>query len=53
MLEHVRQSRNVSIHKIFISSTYKDLIEERKEVVLAILRFKCLPVGMELFRVSE
>lgn len=36
-------------YQIFISSTYVDLIEERKEVIQALLELDCIPVGMELF----
>jgi len=35
--------------QIFISSTYKDLIEERQAAVQAILSFGHIPAGMELF----
>jgi hypothetical protein len=38
-----------SIHTVFISSTFEDLREERAEVQKAVLRLKCLPIGMELF----
>src|SRR5712691_2977452 len=37
------------IYKVFVSSTYEDLREERAEVQKALLKMKCLPVGMELF----
>ena len=36
-------------YQIFISSTYKDLIDERKAVQEAILSMYHFPVGMELF----
>lgn len=36
-------------YQIFISSTYTDLIEERKEIQDAILKLEHFPVGMELF----
>lgn len=36
-------------YQIFISSTYKDLLEERDKVMRAILELKCFPAGMELF----
>ncbi len=36
-------------YQIFISSTYEDLVEERKEVQDAILKLDHFPVGMELF----
>ena len=35
--------------QIFISSTYEDLIEERRAVQDAILSMYHFPVGMELF----
>jgi hypothetical protein len=37
------------IYKVFVSSTYQDLREERAEVQKALLKLNCLPVGMELF----
>ena len=36
-------------YQVFVSSTYQDLIEERKEVMQALLELKCMPAGMELF----
>lgn len=36
-------------HQIFVSSTYKDLIDERQAAVEAILRAGHVPAGMELF----
>lgn len=41
------------IYKIFISSTYKDLIEHRQKVIDAILKMQHLPVGMEMFNASS
>jgi hypothetical protein len=35
--------------KVFISSTYVDLIEYRKKAIDAALRYKCLPLAMEYF----
>lgn len=40
-------------HQIFVSSTYKDLIEERKEVIHALLELDCIPSGMELFPATD
>jgi len=37
------------MHQVFISSTYKDLEEERFEVMQALLKMGCMPAGMELF----
>lgn len=36
-------------YQVFVSSTYQDLIEERKHVIQALLESKCVPSGMELF----
>lgn len=36
-------------HQVFVSSTYTDLIEERSEVMQALLELECMPAGMELF----
>ena len=41
------------IYRVFISSTYEDLIEERKEVTQALLEMDCFPTGMELFQASN
>ena len=40
-------------HQVFVSSTYKDLIEERKEVIHALLELDCIPAGMELFPATD
>jgi hypothetical protein len=40
-------------HQVFVSSTYKDLLEERKEVMQALLELDCIPVGMELFPAAD
>ena len=40
-------------YQIFISSTYNDLIEERKKVVQAILKLYHLPIGMEMFHADN
>jgi Domain of unknown function (DUF4062) len=36
-------------YQIFVSSTYADLQEERKEIIQALLELECIPVGMEMF----
>jgi len=36
-------------YQVFISSTFTDLIEERREVMQALLELDCLPAGMEMF----
>lgn len=40
-------------YQVFVSSTYTDLIDERKEATQAILRCDCFPAGMELFPASS
>ena len=39
--------------QVFISSTYKDLIEERQHAVQAILSADHIPAGMELFKAGD
>ena len=41
------------IYKVFVSSTFDDLREERAEVQKALLKLNCLPVGMELFPAAD
>ncbi len=36
-------------YQVFVSSTFKDLEEERQEVMRALLELDCMPSGMELF----
>lgn len=40
-------------YQVFISSTYKDLMEERLAVTLYLLDNNCIPVGMEQFPSSD
>lgn len=40
-------------YQVFISSTYEDLIEERKEIIQALLEINCIPTGMEMFQASD
>lgn len=40
-------------YQVFVSSTYIDLLEERKEVTQALLELDCIPIGMELFPASD
>ncbi|MDR1147554.1 MAG: DUF4062 domain-containing protein [Spirochaetaceae bacterium] len=40
-------------YQVFISSTYTDLVEERNEVMQALLELECMPSGMELFPASN
>ncbi len=36
-------------YQVFVSSTYEDLQDERREVMQALLELDCIPSGMELF----
>ncbi|WP_262851538.1 DUF4062 domain-containing protein [Mumia quercus] len=36
-------------HQVFVSSTYIDLVEERRAVIQALLELDCFPAGMEMF----
>jgi hypothetical protein len=38
---------------VFISSTFADLQEERKEVMEAIINLNCFPAGMEMFPAAD
>lgn len=40
-------------YQVFVSSTFEDLQEERKEVMQALLELDCIPAGMELFPASS
>jgi hypothetical protein len=40
-------------YQVFVSSTYIDLIDERKELVQALLELDCIPAGMEMFPASN
>lgn len=41
------------MYHIFISSTYADLIEERKKVIDTILKMNNIPIGMEMFSAND
>jgi nucleoside 2-deoxyribosyltransferase len=41
------------IYKVFVSSTYEDLREERAAVEKGLLQIDCFPVGMELFPAAD
>lgn len=36
-------------HQVFISSTFADLKEERREIMQSLLEMDCIPAGMEMF----
>ena len=40
-------------YQVFVSSTYTDLLEERQEVMQALLELDCIPAGMELFPAAD
>ncbi|MFC4687127.1 DUF4062 domain-containing protein [Epilithonimonas pallida] len=40
-------------YQVFVSSTYEDLKDERKEVIQALLELDCIPVGMEMFPAAD
>jgi len=40
-------------YQVFISSTYSDLIEERRYVMQALMEMDCIPAGMELFPAAD
>lgn len=37
-------------YQVFVSSTYDDLQDERKEVMQALLELDCIPAGMDSSR---
>lgn len=39
--------------QVFVSSTFRDLLEERQQVIQALLELDCIPAGMELFPASD
>ena len=39
--------------QVFVSSTYKDLTEERAVIMDTLLKADCIPAGMELFPASD
>lgn len=40
-------------YQVFVSSTFTDLVDERREVMQALLEMDCLPAGMELFPAGD
>ena len=36
-------------YQVFISSTYKDLENERRDIIQSVIELDCIPAGMELF----
>jgi hypothetical protein len=40
-------------YQVFVSSTYTDLLEERRHVIQTLLEMNCIPSGMELFPAAD
>ncbi|MFJ2485956.1 DUF4062 domain-containing protein [Pseudomonas sp. NPDC087639] len=40
-------------YQIFVSSTFQDLVEEREQVIKAVLEMGHIPVGMEMFSAAD
>lgn len=40
-------------YSVFVSSTYTDLVAERKQVIDALLQMNCFPIGMEYFNAED
>lgn len=40
-------------YQVFVSSTYVDLVEERRAVIQALLELDCIPAGMEMFPAAD
>jgi uncharacterized protein DUF4062 len=40
-------------YQVFVSSTYTDLADARREVVQTLLQMDCIPAGMELFPAAD
>lgn len=40
-------------YQIFVSSTFRDLREERRETIQTLLEMNCIPAGMELFPAAD
>ena len=58
MIRHpVRRARQRELmekrYQVFVSSTYRDLLEARQEVMQALLELDCIPAGMELFPAAD
>lgn len=51
-----RYNRDVAVIKreqVFVSSTFKDLVDERESVIRTLLSANCIPAGMEMFPASD
>ena len=50
---NVKKKKMEVKYQVFVSSTYRDLQDERQEVMQALLELDCIPVGMELFPATD
>ncbi len=51
---HVKTKPEVETsYQVFVSSTFRDLQEERQKVLQAILEVQAFPAGMELFPAAD
>lgn len=41
------------MYRVFVSSTYEDLQDERLKILNALLSISCIPSGMELFSAAS
>jgi hypothetical protein len=51
--EHIGVGLLAIKYQVFISSTYRDLIDERERVTRAVLEMGHIPVGMEMFSAAD
>lgn len=49
----IKQMKKHIKYQVFVSSTFEDLKDERKEITQAILESNCIPAGMEMFPASN
>jgi Domain of unknown function (DUF4062) len=40
-------------YQVFVSSTYTDLLDERRKVIHTLMEMDCIPAGMELFPAAD
>ena len=41
------------LYQVFVSSTFDDLKDERREVLQTVIGLDCVPAGMELFAAAD
>lgn len=52
VVERIKLMDNIK-YQVFISSTYSDLMNERKQVLDILLMADCIPAGMENFVATD